>query len=166
MKKNKTRLLVYGALIAALYTALVLLATLTPYGQLNFGAVQFRLSEALTVLPYFTPAAVPGLFVGCLISNIIGTAANVSLGLPDIVFGSLATGLAALCSYGLKRWKWLVPAPPVVINAAVVGVMLHFVLGLPLWPSILSVGAGQAVVCYALGMPLLYALDKRRSIFK
>ncbi len=162
----RTRFLVHGALIAALYIVLVLLATFTPYGALNFGQVQFRLSEALTVLPYFTPAAVPGLFVGCLVSNIVGTAAGVSLGIPDIVFGSLATGLAAWCSWGLRRWKWLVPLPPVVINAAVVGTMLHLVLGLPLWPSVLAVGAGQLVVCYGLGTLLLVALDKRRSIFQ
>lgn len=166
MKKKNTRFLVQAALIAALYSVLVLLATLTPYGVLNFGQVQFRISEALTVLPYFTPAAIPGLFVGCLVSNIIGSAAGVGFGLVDIVFGSLATLAAAGCSWLFRKWKWLVPLPPVVINAIVVGFILNYALKLPLLTSMLLVGAGQAVVCYVLGMPLLYALEKRRNIFQ
>lgn len=164
--KKSTRYLVQAGVIASLYSALVLLATLSPWGAISFGNVQFRFSEALTVLPYFTPAAIPGLFIGCLISNIIGTAAGVSLGPADIVFGSLATLVAALCSYWLRRWKWLVPLPPVAVNAVVVGLMLHYGLGLPMVPSILSVAGGQLVVCYLLGMPLLVALDKRRRIFE
>lgn len=163
--KFNTRFLVQAAVIAALYSVLVMLATLTPWGAISFGGVQFRFSEALTVLPYFTPAAIPGLFVGCLISNVAGTVAGVSLGLADIVFGSLATLAAAVCSWLLRRNKWLVPLPPVVINAVVVGLMLHYILKLPLIASVLSVAGGQLVVCYLLGMPLLLALEKRRKIF-
>jgi uncharacterized membrane protein len=163
--KNNVKYLAQAAMIAAIYSALVILAALTPFGALNFGQVQFRLSEALTVLPYFTPAAVPGLFVGCLVSNIAGTAAGVGFGLPDIVFGSLATLAVAFCSRMIKRWKWLVPLPPVIINAIVVGLVVSYGLKLPLAACVLSVGAGQAVVCYMLGFPLLLLLEKRRSIF-
>jgi uncharacterized membrane protein len=164
MKKG-VKYLVQAAMIAALYSVLVLLATMTPFGALNFGQVQFRLSEALTVLPYFTPAAVPGLFVGCLVSNIVGTAAGVGFGLPDIVIGSLATLAAAVCSRLLRRWKWLVPLPPVLINAVAVGFILNYAANLPFLISALLVGAGQAAVCYGLGLPLLLVLEKRRNIF-
>jgi uncharacterized membrane protein len=163
--KNGVKYLVQAAMIAALYTVLVLLATLTPFGALNFGQVQFRISEALTVLPYFTPAAVPGLFVGCLVSNIVGTAAGVGFGLPDIVIGSIATLVAAVCSRLIRRWKWLVPLPPVLINAVAVGFILYYVAKLPFLASMLLVGAGQAIACYGLGFPLLLVLEKRRNIF-
>jgi uncharacterized membrane protein len=100
--------------------------------------------------------------VGCLIANIISS----PFGLIDIVLGSLATFAAAFASYGLRKWKWLVPLPPVVINALVVGFILHYGAKLPYLPSVLSVGAGQVVACYGLGMFLLFALDKRRQIFR
>jgi uncharacterized membrane protein len=163
--KVNVKFLVQAAVIAALYSALVILASLTPIGYLSFGPVQVRLSEALTILPFFTPAAIPGLFVGCLISNIVGTAAGVSFGLVDIVFGSLATLAAAMASYALRRNKWLVPLPPVVINAIVVGFILNWALKTPFWINALSVGAGQAVACYLLGFPLLLVLEKRRKLF-
>jgi len=165
MKMN-VKFIVQAAVIAALYSALVILASITPYGALNFGQVQLRFSEALTVLPYFTPAAIPGLFLGCLISNIVGSAVGVGFGIVDIVFGSLATLAAAYCSYLLRRYKWLVPLPPVVINAVVVGFILNYMLKLPLLISMLLVGAGQFIACYVLGMPLLFALNKRRGLFK
>lgn len=166
MKKLSTRSLVQAALIAALYTALTLLATLTPYGSLSYGPVQMRISEALTVLPYFTPAAIPGLFVGCIISNIVGVASGVSFGAIDIVLGSLATLAAAYASYRLRRNRWLVALPPVVINAVVVGLELtYFVPLMPWWANILSVAAGQIAACYGLGTIVLLALEKRRSIF-
>jgi uncharacterized membrane protein len=167
MKKISTRYLVQSALIAALYCVLVIFATLTPYGALNFGPVQMRISEALTVLPYFTPAAIPGLFVGCLLSNIVGVATGVSFGAIDIVLGSLATLAAAFASYGLRRYKWLVALPPVVINAVVIGLELSFFLPeAPWWVYVLSVGAGQLLACYGLGTALLLLLEKRKGIFR
>jgi uncharacterized membrane protein len=169
MKKNiTTRFITYAALIAALYTALTLIAVLIPgVGTISFGPVQIRFSEALTVLPAFTPAAIPGLFIGCLISNIVGVSMGLGAGVLDIVFGSLATLLSAYLSYLLRGKKWLVPLPPVVINAVVIGAILSFVLELPLAGTILSVGAGQVGACYVLGMALYYILDKNRnSIFK
>lgn len=164
--KIGVKYLARAAVIAALYSALVILSSLTPYGALNFGQVQLRFSEALTVLPYFTPAAVPGLFIGCLVSNIAGSAMGVGLGLPDIVLGSLATLAAAWCSCLLRKCKWLVPLPPVLFNAVAVGFILNIGLKLPLFASMLLVGAGEAVACYGLGLPLLLLLEKRRNIFK
>lgn len=162
MKKN-TRFLVQAAVIAALYCALVILASLTPVGVVNFGFFQVRVSEALAVLPYFTPAAVPGLFVGCLVANVVAS----PFGLVDIVFGSLATLAAAAASRALRGKKWLVPLPAIVINAFVIGLVLYLMLKPTpsYWLSVLSVGAGQSVACYILGMPLLLALEKRRGIF-
>ena len=148
---KRTRSITRAALIAALYAGLTLAVNFTPLGALQYGAVQFRVSEALTVLPALTSAAVPGLFVGCLVSNLFG------MGAWDIVLGSLATLLAAWLSRKLRRHPWLVPLPPILVNAAVIGGMLYF-LGAAdgtLWASMLTVGAGQAAVCYGLGMPLM-----------
>ena len=123
------------------------------------GVFHFRVSEALTILPYFTPAAIPGLFIGCLLSNLITGA------LPyDLIFGSLATLIAALITaYIGKRGmsKWLAPLPAVVMNALVVGAVLcyGYQVGVSYPVCALYVGAGEAISCYAVGMPLLAALD-------
>lgn len=150
---KKTLYLVQAALIAAIYA--VLTYALAP---ISYGPVQFRISEALTVLPAVFPAAVPGLFVGCLVSNIVG-----GLGIWDIVIGSLATLIAAYLTSKLRS-KWLVPAPPVFVNAIVIGIMLAYVLKLPYLATIGSVGFGELVVCYVLGIPLylLFQKNKRR----
>lgn len=157
--KQKIRTLTTAAIIAAAYAALTLL--LAP---ISYGAVQFRVSEALTVLPFFTPAAVPGLFVGCLVANLIAGVNPV-----DFVVGSGATLFAALLSYLLgRRSRWLVPLPPVLINAVAIGLELWlFVDGertLPmLFATMGTVGLGQLAVCYGLGMPLLSLLDRHRE---
>ncbi|NLB61873.1 MAG: QueT transporter family protein, partial [Clostridiales bacterium] len=122
---------------------------------------------ALCVLPFFTFDAVWGLFAGCLIAN------TLTGGMPaDIIFGSLATLFAALCSYAIKRSnfaksnetlaKWLVPLPAIVINAFVVGWLLKYVYSLPVSyeSACLYVAAGQAIACYGVGMPLLTLLDR------
>ena len=146
------RRLVRGALIAAVYA--VLCAALLP---ISYGEVQFRVSEALTVLPILLPEAVPGLFVGCLLANLIGGA-----GILDIVFGSLATLLAAALTYALRRLPvWVAVLPVVVINGLVVGWVLHVAYGAPLLLSMGSVALGQAVVVYVLGLPLMHLLRRR-----
>lgn len=161
MKKN-TRSLVFSALVAALYVVFSL-----PMMSFGFGAVQFRLSEVLTILPYFSFASVPGLFVGCLLTNIMGVASGLTSGL-DIIFGSLATLLAASASYFLRKRKWLVPLPPVVINALIIGLMLYLTIfsSMPLWMNIAYVALGQAVVCYGLGMPMLFLIEKSKLFEK
>lgn len=147
------RSIVTGALIAAAYAALTLL-----FAPISYGLTQFRISEALTILPYFTPAAVPGLFVGCLLANLLG-----GNGPWDVVLGSLATLLAAFATHKLRKAPAIwAPLPPVVVNALVVGPMLHylFALGASVWICIASVFVGQAVVCYGLGLPVLLAIRK------
>ncbi|MEF9987776.1 MAG: QueT transporter family protein [Christensenella sp.] len=153
----KTRFICETAVIAAIYCVLTLL--LAP---LSFGQIQLRVAEALCVLPFFTPAAVPGLFIGCLIANIFGS----TLGLMDIIVGSLASLAAAFLASKIKN-KWLVPLPSVILNAFLVGWVLNTMLGLPYFINALYVGVGQALACYAIGMPLLFILDKYKNrIFK
>lgn len=143
-----------AAMIGAIYA--VITVGLAP---ISYGMIQVRVSEILTVLPFFTPAAIPGLFVGCLIANIFG-----GHGILDIVFGSLATLISAILTSKIKI-KYLVPIPPIIINAIVVGLVLHFVLELPLYLTVLWVGLGQVIACYGLGYPLLLILDKHKKIF-
>ena len=154
--KGNVRFITTAAIIAALYVVLGVI-----FLPINFGVVQFRIPEILTVLPYFTPAAIYGLFVGCIIANLIG-----GNGLWDVVLGSLATLLAAYLSYKMPK-KFLVPLPPVIVNALIVGPMLSFLLQWPLLLSVASVGAGQLVVCYILGYPFLLVLDKfKNTLFR
>lgn len=127
MKTRWIRETVIAALIAAMYTALTVAVA-----PLSYGLVQCRVSEALTVLAAFTPAAVPGLTVGCFLSNLIGlsTGANIA-GALDLLLGPLATGLAALLSYRLRRYRrggvpWLSTLPPILLNALIVGTELAF----------------------------------------
>ncbi len=147
---KKTRFITEAAIIAALY------AVLTIINPLSWGQVQVRISEALTVLPFFTPAAIPGLFVGAMVSNIFG-----GYGFIDIIFGGLATLLAAFVSWKMPK-KLLVPLPPVIINAIYVAVMLKITSGLPLLVTMGFVAIGEAVACYVLGYPLLLLLDKQK----
>ena len=140
-----------GGLVAGLYIALTAI-----FAPMSFGAIQFRVSEALTLLPILSPAAVPGLFVGCLLSNMI-------LGAPwqDIIFGSLATLLAAILTRWLRRSHWLAALMPVVINGLIVGGMLSVVYQLPFAATAATVALGEAAVCYMLGLPLVGLLHKR-----
>lgn len=155
MNKN-VKLITQAAMIAALYVVLTFIAN--ALGLANY-AVQVRFSEALTILPYFTPAAIPGLFIGCLISNILTGCA-----LPDIIFGSLATLAGAVFTYKLRKYKWLAPVPPIAANMIVVPVVLLYAYGIrPLWLSFLTVTAGEIISCGILGMLLLFTLNKYRA---
>lgn len=157
MKNQKTIKLTQAAVIAALYVVLTLLAN--ALGLANY-AIQVRFSEALTILPFFTPAAVPGLFVGCLLSNIITGCAP-----WDVVFGSLATLAGALGTWALRKQKWLAPLPPIVANIIVVPLVLSYVYKLEgsLIYFAITVGIGEIISCGLLGMTLLFALDKRKN---
>lgn len=161
MKKRKNSFLTYAAMIAALY---VLLTALSGLFGLDKGAVQFRISEMLTILPYFTPAAIPGLFVGCLLSNILNGC------LPwDVVFGSLATLLGAIGTYLLRKWKWIAPIPPIVANALIVPPVIIAVYGteLPYILVLLGVLVGEVVCCGILGYALFGILKKyEKHLFK
>lgn len=158
MKKVLTaRIMAQAGIIAALYFVLTVVNASFSYGQ-----IQVRISEALCVLPFFTPAAVPGLFLGCFFANLAGS----TLGVFDIIFGSLATLAAAWITYFIKN-KWLLPLPTIILNAFVIGAELHFILNLPFWESALYVGAGEAIATYVLGIPLFFLLYKHRGrLFK
>ncbi|HBU13199.1 MAG TPA: hypothetical protein DEB31_10950 [Clostridiales bacterium] len=155
---NKARFITETAVIAAIYAALTL--ALAPF---SFGPMQVRVSEALCVLPFFTPAAVPGLFIGCFIAN----ATTAGIGVLDMVFGSLATLCAALVTYKIRNGnKWLLPLPSVLVNAFVVPWILIVQYGVPdaYFYLALTVGVGQAIACYAIGMPLYYVLHRNRRV--
>ena len=156
MNKNVKKLC-HAAIIAAIYIVLTYIAN--AFGLANY-AVQVRFSEALTILPFFTEAAIPGLFVGCLLSNILTGCA-----IPDIIFGSLATLIGAVLTYVLrKKTKWLAPLPPIVANAIIVPFVLKYAYGIePLWFSFVTVTAGEIISCGVLGMILLNALYKHRD---
>ncbi len=145
-----TKTLTRAAVIAALYAAITL--ALAP---ISFGPMQVRVSEALTLLPCLWPESIAGLFVGCLLSNLIG-----GYGPIDVIAGSLATLLAAFLTYKLRKKPWLAALPPVAVNMAVIGVMLHFVADAPLVATALYVGLGQIIACYGLGLPMLAVLTK------
>lgn len=120
------------------------------------GTVQVRISEALTILPFFTPAAIPGVTIGCLLSNLFTGCAPL-----DILFGTCATLLGALGSYALRRYRWLVPLPPIAANMIIVPYVLRFAYDVPdAIPYLMAtVGAGEVISCYILGMMLLFALN-------
>lgn len=151
---NKARVLVSQGMLAAVYVALTLL--LQP---ISFGPLQCRVAEALTVLPYLEPMCVVGLTVGCLFANLLGGA-----GILDIIFGTLATFLAAMLTAKMRN-KWLAPLPPIVINAVIVGAVLTLV-NVPLetffptfWIFAGQVGLGQIAACAVLGLPLLAVIS-------
>lgn len=154
MKNQKVMYLTHAAMIAALYVVLTQVSHL--FG-LDSHAIQLRFSEALTILPYFTPAAIPGLFIGCILANFFSGC------LPwDIVFGSLATLLGALGTYTLRKHKWLTPLPPIVANTLIVPFVLAYVYqfegSIPYF--MLTIGIGEILSCGVLGMLFLHSLQK------
>lgn len=157
MKNEKVLFLAQAAAIAAIYVVLTVV-----FAPLSFGVAQIRVSEALTILPYFTPAAIPGLFAGCIIANFTAGAIPI-----DIVFGSLATLAGAFGSYALRGRKYLVPVPPIVANAVVVPFVLSLGYGInyiPIPLMMLSVGAGELVSCGVMGSVILFSLEKYKKI--
>ena len=161
MRKISVLFVTQAAVIAAMYVVLTFVSSSM---GLASGEIQIRLSEMLVILPAFTPAAIPGLFLGCLLSNLL-TGCTVI----DIVFGSLATLVAAILSYQLRNHKYplLVTVPPVVANMIVVPFILKFSYGVPLPIPVMmaTVGLGEVISCMVLGSVLYFALDKRRIIF-
>ena len=151
------RKLVLGAVIAALYTALTLLLPAT-----TAGTVEFRISEALTMLAALSSSAIPGLTIGCILANLMHGAI-----LTDIIFGSLATFLAALMTYLTRKKIFVAAIWPAVFNGVIIGLLLKYAyhLDTPLYVLMLTVAAGEAVICYVLGIPLVKGLE-RTGIFK
>ena len=158
MRNKKVLFVAQAALIAAIY---VVLTYFVSAFHLASGAIQIRISEALTVLPMFTPAAIPGLAIGCFLSNLLTGC------LPmDVFFGSLATFIGSVGSYLLRKHKWLVPLPPVVANVMIVPYVLAYVYGaegtIPFF--MVTVGIGEVISCYVLGSVLMNALLPYRNI--
>lgn len=149
MKKIDEKFIAKAAIIAALYCVATLLIA-----PIAFGENQVRISEALNVLVYFTPAAIPGLFVGCILANL-----SSPFGLIDIALGSLATLLAALVASKIKN-KYLVEIPSILFNGVLVGFVLYKMASVPFVAGFLSVCLGQAISLYALGLPLLLIIEK------
>ena len=160
MEKNPSaaQRVAQGAIIAALYVVLTMV-----FAPISFGAMQVRIAEALTILPLFTPAAIPGLFVGCVLANILGGAI-----IWDVIFGSLATLIGAALGWVLRRNRWLVPIPAVVSNGIIVPLVLKYgySVDMPLLLIALYVVLGEIVGCYLLGELLGGVLLKRGQIFR
>lgn len=156
MKENNVLFLTQAALIAAVYVVLCM-----AFAPVSYGEVQVRVAEALVILPYFTPAAIPGLFIGCLLSNLIGGSI-----LMDVVFGSLATLIGAAGSYYFRKSKVLVLLPPIISNTLIVPFVLYYGYGVPL-PipfMMLTVGIGEVIAAGVLGSILLHVLVRYRGI--
>ena len=160
MKNNQSSKVLFiaqAAMIAAIYVVLTLIGASFSYGE-----VQVRISEALTILPVFTPAAIPGLFIGCLLSNILGGCI-----LPDIIFGSLATLIGAIFTWMLRNNnRFLAPLPPIIANVIVVPFVLKYgyMVPLPIPFMMLTVGIGEVISCGVLGLILYTALNRYRGL--
>lgn len=152
--RKKTLFISYSAMIAALYVALTAISNAV---GLASGVIQFRLSEALCILPFFTPAAIPGLFVGCILGNLLSGCV-----FWDIVFGSLATLIGASVAYAIRRFKYLVSVPTIISNTVIVPFILRYVYGVPdaITFLMLTVGIGEVVTAGILGTGLLLILIK------
>ncbi len=156
-----TRYVTQAALIAAHYVVLTYLAAAM---GLSSGIIQIRFSEALTILPYFMSSAVPGLFVGCILANLLTGCA-----LWDIVFGSIATLMGAVITYLLRdKNKFLAPVAPILSNTIIVPFVLKYVYGMSggLPYFFLTVFIGEVLSCGVLGMILLYSLEKHKKYLK
>lgn len=159
MIQQNTRRLTRSAIIAAIYVVLTFI-----FQPISFGAIQFRIAEALTLMPMILPEAVPGLFIGCLLANLL--CGGIWF---DVVLGSLATLLAAMAVARLRRYPLAAAAMPAVFNGLIVGPVVYFAyvhapgtameIGILLF-NMFTVAAGEAVVCYVLGLLLLYSLKK------
>ena len=160
MKNRKILFMTQGALIAALYVAFSFIAY--SFGLSGNAVVQMRLSEMLTVLPAFMPAAIPGLAIGCLLTNLLTGCA-----VWDVIFGTLATLLGAIGTFLLRKNKWLAPLPPILANTMILPPVLATVYGGATIPVfILTVGLGEIVCCGILGEILVFFMKKYQGKLK
>ncbi len=157
--KGNTKFLAHAAMIAALYVILTYIATMM---GLSSGAIQIRFSEALTILPLFTPAAIPGLFIGCFLSNILSGCI-----FWDVIFGSLATLIGALGTYFVRKHPFVAPVPPILANTIIVPFVLRYAYGAPgsIPYFFLTIGIGEMISCGVLGYGLMSVLKRRENLF-
>lgn len=150
--EHKVLFMTQAAMIAAIYVVLTLV-----FAPISFGEIQVRIAETLTILPLFTPAAIPGLFIGCLTANIFGGAI-----LPDIILGSIATLIGALFTYLLRRHPYIGPLPPIISNTIIVPLVLYYGYGilLPIPLLMLQIGIGEIISCGLLGLIVYFTLRK------
>ena len=168
MKKGAKIFIIQTIFIAAAYTAITVLENMFFGGKVDSGItkgiIQLRLADALTVLPVFTPAAIPGLFLGCLATNKV-------IGCPnfDIIYGSLATLGAAILTFILRKKRFLAPIPPIVINMIVVPLMFTYCYKFddrPFWQYALFIGISGIISCGVLGIALMLGLDDyKKTLF-
>ena len=157
MRENKVQFMTQAAMIAAIYVVLCIV-----FEPISYGAIQTRVAEALTVLPFFTPAAVPGLFIGCLAANLLGGGI-----LLDVAFGSVATLIGAVGTYLLrKKSRYLAPLPPIVANVLSLPFVLRYGYGDPLPIPFLmgTVGLGEILSCGMMGTVLLVVLSRYKKV--
>ena len=163
-QKSKTFFIAQAGIIAALYAALCIV--LAP---ISYSVFQVRVAEALCILPYFTPAAIPGLTIGCLVANIYGS------GIFDIIFGTLATLIGAFGSYALRKHKFLVPIPPIVANTVIIPFIIKYASVDPVTGEsvaisdtipflMMSIAVGEIIAVGLLGIALMLALEKSSKI--
>lgn len=157
MKRKEGTFLIRAGLLASLYAVLTLVP---PLNSISYGPVQLRVSEMLTVLPFFFDWAPWGLYLGCVAAN---------LGSPffmyDVTLGALATLTAALATSKIKR-PFLAPLPPVIANSLIVGFYVAKLSNLGFWPVALNIGLGEVAVCYGMGYPLLVYIGKNHKLRK
>ncbi len=156
-RKNKTLYLCQAALIAAAYVVLTFICHLFGFDS---GVIQVRVSEALCVLPMFTTAAIPGLYMGCLLSNLLTGAVWL-----DVLAGPVATLIGALGAYALRRYKFLAPLPTVAANTVILPFVLSYGYGMKAALPLLffGIGIGELVSAYVIGIILATALEKNRK---
>ena len=157
MQNKKILFLAQAAIIGALYVVLTVL-----FAPISFGTsgIDVRISEMLTILPFFTPAAIPGLLIGCVISNILGGGI-----ILDVIFGSLATLIGGFGCYVLRDNRWIAPIPTILANTIIIPPILKYGYGvnLPLMVLVFSVFAGEVISAYILGQVLISILQPRRK---
>ena len=158
MKNKSITYLTHAALIAALYVVLTMASNAV---GLASGVIQVRVSEALCILPCFFPAAIPGLFIGCLLSNVLAGGV-----IWDVVFGSAATLIGAVGTRMLRKHRFLASLPPILSNMIIVPFVLRYAYHIEgaLWYFMLTVGAGEVVSCGILGQILYTALVNRKLV--
>ncbi|MGI6621715.1 MAG: QueT transporter family protein [Clostridiaceae bacterium] len=154
--KLSPKIIIQSAMIAAVYSTLTILL-----GSFGFGPIQFRIAEAMTVLPTVLPSSIPGLFIGCILANLLG-----GFGTVDIILGSMATLLAAICTRLLRKHRFLYPLPPVLFNAIIVGAYIYFLYDktYPLLLTMLFIGFSQLIICYGIGLPLITFINKNSTL--
>lgn len=143
VQQSRIGFVVQGAVIAALYVVLTVV-----FAPISFGPMQVRIAEAMTIFPLFTRAAIPGLFLGCMLANLFGDAM-----ILDVIFGSIATLIGAAGGYLLRRNRWLVPVPTVLANTVIIPFVLQRAYGieLPYWLLAVYIAVGEVIGCYFLG---------------